>query len=1023
MALHEGMFRLALALTALLLCACPQKKPPPPPPDSGRCEVDLAAAGLFSVTGSGASATQISSKDQLIGGEMANGQLGDYLLQNDLIRVIVQAPKRVLGPNPYGGVIIDADLKRPSGEAGHDQMGKLSLLYQFGRIINATKVEVLNDGSSGGYAVLAATGDDAVNDFLNVPRVVGNYVPGAALAYDPNAPLPLHSTTYYVISPGEARVRILTAFCNTGHENTVMAMGDLFEQGGSTDFFNPTGCTNGLGLDKSCTIDPFPWFGFQGDGVAYGLRNYKFTDPTRVETSNVMIPFSGVIGTIAGVPDEQGLLQWFDTSATNRPGAFGVIAGQSRNYVRDFFVGSDLAAITSQFLGLDNQPRRRLNVTVKNPDGSPAAGARVGVVLSSDGTEKTLMVADANGKAKADLTPANYTLKVGLQGHEIVMPVDITVPGTTDVSQDVTLGATHTLSVTIQDPNGGKLSGKVTVLCPGGACANASLAYRPFQDVDPLPSNVQALGFADGTGVANVALPPGVYEVLVSRGPEYSGWPDTFPDMGQMVDLTQGDQAVTATLAHVVDTTGYVSADLHVHAVNSADSSVPNHTRVLSFAAEGVDVLVSTDHDQITDFAPFVADLGLQSQMATMIGCEVSPFDYGHQQAYPVVRSDTPNGGAFDWAGGDGPTLRLGQLYDGLRATFPGVVTQMNHPRGSMGSLTQLKVDTATGASHELPSAFRMDPAPDATADDTKIFSHNFDVIEVMNGPSANLSVMNDWMTFLSTGHVKAATGVSDSHYAHQVTGGYGRTWVKVGYDDAASFTSASFATALKAQHAVAGNGPFIKVTAQKVDMGGTPGGPLAGPGDTLSVDPTAGEKVQLVVDVQAPEWLTFDTIEVYTHALGREATNGVSNDTWPSGRVLSTAMPPLDPTMLTVEPVPGVANARRIHETRTFTLTPSGDTWYVVFVRGSTAAKKLFPLAFHQVNCNSSGACTTDDQYAWSFSNAILIDGDKSGAYDHFPMSGQPLSAPIPQPKAAPYHAMTQAELDAMLQNVFGRE
>jgi hypothetical protein len=730
-----------------------------------------------------------------------------------------------------------------------------------------------------------------------------------------------------------------------------------------------------------------------------------------------MIPFTGVIGTMAGVPDEQGLLQWLDTTATMRPGAFGVIAGQSRNYVRDLLLGTDLAAISSQLVAYDNAPRRRLTVNVTHSDGSPAPGARIAVLSAADGVQKTLLVADASGKAKADLTPANYTLKVGMLGHAIVMPIDVTVPGTTDVSKDVQLGDSHTLTVTVKDPSGAPLSAKVTVLCPGGACANASLAYRPFDDVDLLPSNVQALGFADGTGVASIPLPPGQYEVLVSRGPEYNGWPDTFPDMGQAVDLSTADQALNATLAHVVDTTGYMSADLHVHAVNSADSSVPNRARVLSYAAEGVDVLVSTDHDVHTDFAPFVSDLGLSSQLATMIGCEVSPFDYGHQQAYPVVRTDTPNGGAFDWAGGDGPTLRLGQLYDGLRAAFPGVVVQMNHPRGTMGSLTQLKVDTATGASHEDPAAFRMEPAPDATANDTKIFSHAFDVIEAMNGPGVNLAVMNDWMTFLSTGHVKAATAVSDSHFINSYTVGYGRTWVKLGVDDPAQFTSAALATAVKAQNLVAGNGPFLRVTAQKLDSGGTPQGALVEPGGTLSVDPGVGEKVQLSVDVQAPAWMTFDTIEVYTHALGREAVNGVSNSNPPVPLQSKT----INPTMF-VEPVPGVPNANRIHvppQMLTFTLSPTADTWYVVFVRGSAASHPLFPLVIRGVDCNSSGACTTGSNYALSFSNAILIDGDKSGAYDHFPMQGQPLSAPVPKAQPVPYHPMTQAELDAFLRAV----
>src|SRR4051812_45985975 len=119
---RSNMPRLPLVLGALALCACPPKPLPPPPPPPERCEVDLAATGLFSSVGTGAHAAKITDAAQLIGGEMAHGQLGDFLIENDNIRAVVQDARRVLGPNPYGGTIIDADLKRAVGQSGHDQM-------------------------------------------------------------------------------------------------------------------------------------------------------------------------------------------------------------------------------------------------------------------------------------------------------------------------------------------------------------------------------------------------------------------------------------------------------------------------------------------------------------------------------------------------------------------------------------------------------------------------------------------------------------------------------------------------------------------------------------------------------------------------------------------------------------------------------------------------------------------------------------------------------------------------------------
>ena len=58
------------------------------------------------------------------------------------------------------------------------------------------------------------------------------------------------------------------------------------------------------------------------------------------------------------------------------------------------------------------------------------------------------------------------------------------------------------------------------------------------------------------------------------------------------------------------------------------------------------------------------------------------------------------------------------------------------------------------------------------------------------------------------------------------------------------------------------------------------------GVGDTLSIAPGA-EQVELTVDVQAPEWMQFDSVELYTHTTGREAFNGEANSTWPDSRIL----------------------------------------------------------------------------------------------------------------------------------------
>jgi hypothetical protein len=1003
-----------LALLCLpVVCACPQKPLPPPDPPT-RCEVKLDELQLFSKLGTGAKAKVIEGSGDLIGGGYAQARAGDVLLANDKVRVVIQQPTRTISPAPYGGAIIDADLVR-SGEPGRDAFGKIVPLYAFGRTPAVNRVEILEDGSKGGYAVVAATGPDTVLDYINVTNVLNEYLGAVELRSDPNTSVPLLVTTYYVLSPGETRVRLLSAFCNQGSTPITTMVGDLVDSGGETEFFNPTGCANGLGAD-GCLVDPSKWFGYQASGVAYGYRSYSTRDRKTVST-NAVLSIAGVVGVLSEGKDRDGLLSW--TSPSREPvGAFGILPVEPRLFLRDFFIEQDLARVQAGMLALDGAPRSRLDVTVLDGAGQPVPQGRVAVYGAESQKPVALAIADAQGKARFDVPVGNYRVSTGAPGAAIENPIDVAAPTTGESQVTVRQGGQRTLTVTVRDPFMQPLTAKVIVKCPSGVCPNERAKLKPFFAVEPTPSDVQAIAFVPATGTTQIPLPPGTYEVFVTRGPEYSAFPDSFPTRGQTFDLSASDGRLDVTLAQVVDTTGWISADLHVHAVGSPDSTVPNAVRVASFAAEGVDVMVSTDHDYVTDFAPVVRDLGLEASMASLIGCEVTPFDYGHQNVFPITVREGPGGGAFDWAGGDGPSLRLDQLYGGLRGAWPEVVIQMNHPRGGQGSsLTQLKVDTARGSSAANPATFRMEPNPAATATDTKLFSLDFDAIELMNGTSSSLAVANDWLTFLSRGWVKTATAVSDTHDRDATTGGYGRTWLYLGADATpARFKPARFTAAMKQHRAIGSSGPFVTLTVKRADGRGT----AAAIGETFSVP--ANTPLELTVDVQAPEWMQFDAIEILSHAPGRESVNGVSNADWPPSRILSRKDLPIG--TLPVEPVPGLNGftARRVHVVERFTVTPAADTWYVAMVRSSSAARTLAPLAWTGVRC-TNGVCRPTDNRAEAFTNAILIDADGSGAYDAFPLQpGNPLQA-APPTRPATRVVPTAEQLDDMLRRLLRHE
>ena len=326
----------------------------PDDPDAGvilntgpkeRCNISL---DRFKVSaGTGAKASKIAAASELIGGPTAAGKIGDYLLVNDKIKVVIQGVDRHIGPQPYGATILDADLVRPAGAPGRDQFGETGLLYNFGRTVEPTFFEVLSDGSAGGSAILAMSGRDTANDYLGIRNQLKSKL-GTVPAGDPYAELPLRITNYFILNPGEQKVKFLTALCNEGEKEVALAVGDLTDPGYTLEFFNPRSCTNGFGYGGTCFgLDDLDWYGYQGDGVAYGYAPYKPGQPTVPETSSAMMTIAGITGTIHGSPGFLGLLQWFDPKLTTRTGELRIPPGDARIVARDFVVGRDLGDVAS----------------------------------------------------------------------------------------------------------------------------------------------------------------------------------------------------------------------------------------------------------------------------------------------------------------------------------------------------------------------------------------------------------------------------------------------------------------------------------------------------------------------------------------------------------------------------------------------------------------------------------------------------------------------------------------------------
>ena len=248
-------------------------------------------------------------------------------------------------------------------------------------------------------------------------------------------------------------------------------------------------------------------------------------------------------------------------------------------------------------------------------------------------------------------------------------------------------------------------------------------------------------------GRLKTELEPGEYRAYASHGHEWSVATELFT-------VSDGPAELTLSIAHEVDTTGFIACDTHIHTLQfSGHGDASALERVVTIAGEGVELAIATDHNHNTDYRPFQKELGLNKLFTPVTGNEVTT-ENGHFNAFPLDPKDpVPVYEGRDWV----------KLVDGMRARGAKTVI-LNHPRWPGGSspFENAKYNPMTGV-----------------RGDKSLFT--FNGMEVVNSDTAEkdpLLLYRDWFGLVNQGEKIMAIGSSDSH-AVGVTVGGGRTYVK----------------------------------------------------------------------------------------------------------------------------------------------------------------------------------------------------------------------------------------------------
>jgi hypothetical protein len=354
-----------------------------------------------------------------------------------------------------------------------------------------------------------------------------------------------------------------------------------------------------------------------------------------------------------------------------------------------------------------------------------------------------------------------------------------------------------------------------------------------------------------------VVVPPGSYRVLATRGPEFS-----VTETHLVVDAGETVTLDIEPPRRELETPGWISSDFHVHASPSLDTALPLRTRVASYVAEGAEVLISSDHDMVTDYGPLIVELGLEEELVGMVGVEVTsevrtqlaPHTIGHANAFPVTLQPT----AYRRGAVANEGRRWREIIADLRGLAGERVIQLNHPRHPGGVMHPRDLFTHLAYAgkpfdprrplSEPPNHVLIERDPE-----TGLRDIDFDAIELLNGEQmeAYSEVREDWFSLLRQGVVLAGTANSDSHTLQSPVAAP-RNYVRVSRDSLAALDADEFVRSIRSLHTFGTTGPLVDV-----ELGG------AGPGDRFS-----GRRGTLRIRVRAARWVSVSEARVFVNGV-----------------------------------------------------------------------------------------------------------------------------------------------------------
>ncbi|MCP4867366.1 MAG: PHP domain-containing protein [Proteobacteria bacterium] len=787
--------------------------------------------------------------------------------------------------------------------------------------------------------------------------------------------------------------------------------GDFFFAGGDVDIFLP-----GIGFQESQAVvntllggtNPFvhpfslDFIGAEGHGVSYALgTGGQLAAP--IFTSGLTAVYGAAycpdLTDLDGNPiqPEDGTIFTYERFLGVGEGDVGTAVDALYAAYTDRAIGPQQGAISGRVVE-EGSMRSLPGVDVLVYQDTGAARDELGLPPLSDlftqfgtdvGRDST-----PDGSFGGRLPAGDYLLVVKDDTRGLSVPREVTVEDGVTLETGLIAPRPGILEVNVTDVHARDLPAKIS-LRPLGDAGSVSL---PDLGDPYISGGISKVIFAS-SGSVSLEVPVGRYDVIVTRGVEYSIWNSANEGAPDGLVLNPGQVTrIDPVLGREVDTTGFIAADLHIHAVASHDSGIPLETRVATMVSEGIEFMASTDHDFITDYRPVIERMGLDEWVQGTVGLETTTMEIGHYLGFPFeIDYEQESGGALDWTGLP-PTEIIAGLRD-MSAIEGDPYLYIGHPRdGILGYFDQYGLDPYHGSmlNPSTTSSLLNLANPLLDAD---YFTLDFEGLELLNGkelailrtptqdetdchrsfldgtPAAGCEegvalydvlsrtaeeqaalddldggfmlsndlngTVDDWFTLLNLGYRHTVMGNSDTHGTTSTESGCPRTYVISEVDEPELVREADMAVALSAGQAVASYGPLIRFTAD---------------GQSIGSDVTAsGGTVTLDIEVQAPRWMLVDRVELYEN--GRMIQEFVGADVIDADAVVKFD--------------------------HTFDVTPrdedggAQDAWYVVVALGPDDLSPVFtPVDLPKLQLNDIVVGALSEIDLGSLSSAVAGEG-----------------------------------------------